>query len=169
MGGPGGPDGAWAASPAGVSQVPRTVAQGRGLHPLCPFNKQGSTNLSQQGPLQPSVELGRAAGMHQRDKGARHSQSQGTRGLPWVCGPPELSHQASSPLQGHTPCHTHRQPQSGSWLPPRHRGGAAKSGLTWITTRGDCEKYQSGIPKRLMSAVLVSYVSEQRVLRMLPP
>lgn len=41
--------------------------------------------------------------------------------------------------------------------------------LTWITTRGDWEKYQSGIPKRLISAVLVSYVSEQRVLRMLPP
>lgn len=41
--------------------------------------------------------------------------------------------------------------------------------LTWITTRGDCEKYHSGRPKRLMRAVLVSYVSEQRVLRMLPP
>lgn len=41
--------------------------------------------------------------------------------------------------------------------------------LTWMTTRGDWEKYQSGRPNRLMSAVLVSYVSEQRVLRMLPP
>lgn len=41
--------------------------------------------------------------------------------------------------------------------------------LTWMTTRGDWEKYQSGRPKRLMRAVLVSYVSEQRVLRMLPP
>lgn len=38
-----------------------------------------------------------------------------------------------------------------------------------MTTRGDCEKYQSGRPNRLMRAVLVSYVSEQRVLRMLPP
>lgn len=44
-----------------------------------------------------------------------------------------------------------------------------RSRLTWITTRGDWEKYQSGIPNRLMSAVLVSYVSEQRVLRTLPP
>lgn len=41
--------------------------------------------------------------------------------------------------------------------------------LTWITTRGDWEKYQSGRPNRLIRAVLVSYVSEQRVLRMLPP
>lgn len=41
--------------------------------------------------------------------------------------------------------------------------------LTWITTRGDWEKYHSGIPNRLSNAVLVSYVSEQRVLRMLPP
>lgn len=41
--------------------------------------------------------------------------------------------------------------------------------LTWITTRGDWEKYHSGMPNRLMSAVLVSWVSEQRVLRMLPP
>lgn len=41
--------------------------------------------------------------------------------------------------------------------------------LTWITTRGDWEKYHSGMPNRLMSAVLVSCVSEQRVLRMLPP
>ena len=38
-----------------------------------------------------------------------------------------------------------------------------------MTTRGDWEKYQSGRPNRLMRAVLVSYVSEQRVLRMLPP
>lgn len=41
--------------------------------------------------------------------------------------------------------------------------------LTWITTRGDWEKYHKGIPKRLINAVLVSYVSEQRVLKMLPP
>lgn len=41
--------------------------------------------------------------------------------------------------------------------------------LTWMTTRGDWEKYQSGRPNRLMRAVFVSYVSEQRVLRMLPP
>lgn len=38
-----------------------------------------------------------------------------------------------------------------------------------MTTRGDWEKYQSGRPNKLMRAVLVSYVSEQRVLRMLPP
>lgn len=38
-----------------------------------------------------------------------------------------------------------------------------------MTTRGDCEKYHSGIPNRLISAVFVSYVSEQRVLRILPP
>lgn len=38
-----------------------------------------------------------------------------------------------------------------------------------MTTRGDCEKYQRGRPNRLMRAVLVSYVSEQRVLRILPP
>lgn len=41
--------------------------------------------------------------------------------------------------------------------------------LTWMATRGDWEKYQSGTPNRLMSAVLVSYVSEQRVLKTLPP
>lgn len=41
--------------------------------------------------------------------------------------------------------------------------------LTWMTARGDCEKYQRGKPNRLISAVFVSYVSEQRVLRMLPP
>lgn len=41
--------------------------------------------------------------------------------------------------------------------------------LTWMTTRGDWEKYHSGRPNRLMRAVLVSYVSEQRVLRILPP
>lgn len=40
--------------------------------------------------------------------------------------------------------------------------------LTWMATRGDWEKYQSGTPNRLMSAVLVSYVSEQRVLKTLP-
>ena len=41
--------------------------------------------------------------------------------------------------------------------------------LTWMTTRGDWEKYQRGRPNRLIRAVFVSYVSEQRVLRMLPP
>lgn len=40
---------------------------------------------------------------------------------------------------------------------------------TCMATRGDWEKYQSGRPNRLISAVFVSYVSEQRVLRMLPP
>lgn len=38
-----------------------------------------------------------------------------------------------------------------------------------MTARGDWEKYQRGKPNRLISAVFVSYVSEQRVLRMLPP
>lgn len=38
-----------------------------------------------------------------------------------------------------------------------------------MTTLGDCEKYHRGIPNKLSSAALVSYVSEQRVLRMLPP
>lgn len=38
-----------------------------------------------------------------------------------------------------------------------------------MTTRGDWEKYQSGRPNKLIRAVFVSYVSEQRVLRMLPP
>lgn len=41
--------------------------------------------------------------------------------------------------------------------------------LTWMATRGDWEKYQRGTLNRLMRAVFVSYVSEQRVLRMLPP
>lgn len=38
-----------------------------------------------------------------------------------------------------------------------------------MATRGDWEKYQRGTLNRLMRAVFVSYVSEQRVLRMLPP
>ncbi len=41
--------------------------------------------------------------------------------------------------------------------------------VTWITTRGDWEKYQRGTPNKLSRAAFVSYVSEQRVLRMLPP
>lgn len=91
---------------------------GEGSPPALPLQQAGKHNPSQQGPLQPSSGPGGAAGMHQRDKGARHSQSQSTGGPPWVCGPPELSPRASSPPQGHTPCHTHGRPQSSSWLSP---------------------------------------------------
>lgn len=40
---------------------------------------------------------------------------------------------------------------------------------TCMTARGDCEKYHSGIPNKLIRAVLVSKDSEHRVLIMLPP
>lgn len=54
---------------------------------------------------------------------------------------------------------TDRQKDRKSW----------RSQLTWMTARGDWEKYQSGTPNKLSKAALVSNVSEQRVLMMLPP
>ena len=161
---------------AGTRCVRRTMVPGRGLPLLWLFGDQGSTTLSHEGT--PSA----VTGPQQRNCGSRcegelegrgHDArpERGRRRRMGLCEPTEQSPRLGTLPQGCAWCHGNERPQGISWLllGPGEGGCVPRSRLTWITTRGDWEKYQSGIPNRLMSAVLVSYVSEQRVLRTLPP